>query len=309
MSCNKEIGGYFSLECGNEPLYHSGGVYLNSGRNALRYIIRAHKIKELYIPFYTCPVVVEAVNKENCNVTFYNLNSDFMPSDVFPEDSFVLYNNYFGVCGKQVQIMASRYSNLLVDNAQSFYSAPCGAASFYSPRKFFGLPDGGIAFCKPDTEQDYPVDTNSDLRCSHLLCRPLRGASAGYAEFCKNDSSLDESEIMRMSLLTCSLMGNIDYERIREKRLKNFYTLHHFLEPEKKWDLAADDVPMVYPYFTKDTELKKYLISNKIFVATYWPGLGQNCNDLQQHLVPLPLDQRYDTDDMEYIADVIKRKK
>ena len=112
-----------------------------------------------------------------------------------------------------------------------------------------------------------------------------------------------------MSSLTLSVMGNIDYNGIREKRLKNFHTLHQLLEPEKRWDLASDDVPMIYPYFTEDTDLKKYLINNNIFVATYWPGLAKKCRDMHLRLVPLPLDQRYNTADMEYIADVIRRKK
>ena len=264
MSCNKEIGGYFSLECGSSPLYHPEGIYLNSGRNALRHIIRSCKIKKLYVPDYTCPVVNDAVSRENCEIILYELNQDFIPINKFPKDAFVLYNNYFGVCGKQVQSMVARYPNLIVDNAQSFFSAPCGLASFYSPRKFFGLPDGGIAFCKSGIDQNYPIDTSSDFRFSHLLSRSLRGASAGYAEFCKNDASFDKLEIMKMSSLTLAIMGNIDYNGIREKRLKNFQTLHQLLEPEKKWDLASDDVPMIYPYFTKDADLKRYLINNNI---------------------------------------------
>ena len=309
MSCNKEIGGYFSLECGNTPLYHKEGLWLNSGRNALRHIIRLCRIRKIYVPSYTCPVVKEALSKENCEIIFYPLNLDFTPAVTFPDSAFVLYNNYFGVCGQLVRSMAERYPNLIVDNAQSFYSSPLGLASFYSPRKFFGLPDGGLAWCKTLDEVTYPADKESDLRCSHLLARPLRGAAAGYGEFCKNDTSFDELEIMQMSSLTRCLMGNIDYERVRSIRLKNFQVLHQLLEPEKQWDLAEDDVPMVYPYCTDAPDLREYLIKQHIFVATYWPGVSPDCHYLQSHILPLPLDQRYDTDDMKYIAHIIKSKK
>ena len=55
----KEIGGYFELERGPFKPYHDG-VYLNSGRNALRYIVRKLGIHKIHVPYYTCPVVFEA---------------------------------------------------------------------------------------------------------------------------------------------------------------------------------------------------------------------------------------------------------
>ena len=308
MSCNKEIGGYFGIECGHVPSYHKNGILLNSGRNALRHIVRTLQIREIYLPFYTCPVVHEAVRKENCKIVFYEINQDFIPVETFPPKAFIVYNNYWGVCGKQVQKMAAEYSNLIVDNAQSFYSDPRGRASFYSPRKFFGVPDGGIICSNDCVECGYPEDVSSDQRCSHLLTRPLRGAQAGYADFCKNDAAMENFDIMKMSSLTRAIMGNIDYQSIRECRLANFYTLHRLLEPEKQWNLAPDDVPMVYPYFTDDTELRDYLIKHKIFTAFYWPGIDSRCVTLRSRILSLPLDQRYGAEDMEYIVRVIKNK-
>ena len=49
---NREIGSYFELELPKEREYHENAISLNLGRNALRYIIRAHKIKKIYVPYY-----------------------------------------------------------------------------------------------------------------------------------------------------------------------------------------------------------------------------------------------------------------
>ena len=73
-------------------------VKLNTARNALRYIIKAFKIEELYIPYYICPSLRSAVKKENCKLIFYHIDNNFSPVLEFPKNAFVLYPNYFGVC-------------------------------------------------------------------------------------------------------------------------------------------------------------------------------------------------------------------
>ena len=305
MSCNKEIGGYFGLECSENIPYHSNGRFFNSGRNALRHILRAYNIKQIYVPHYTCPVVIDAIKKESCEIIFYTVTPDLKPAGYFPKNSVILYTNYFGVCGQTVKELALRHPHLIVDNAQSFYSKPAGLASFYSPRKFFGLPDGGIAICAEGKELEYPDDTESHNRASHLLIRHDLGASAGYSSFTDNDATLDDQEIMNMSSLTANLMGNIDYESARKARLRNFYFLNKYLEPDKNWDILPGDVPMVYPYFTDDPDLRKRLISNKIFVATYWNGTVGYASKLTESIIPLPIDQRYDLNDMKFIIETV----
>lgn len=148
----KAIGGYFELECGKSPLYHEDGVYLNICRNAIRYLIRALGIRKIHLPYYTCHVVAEAIAQENCEIIRYRLDREMMPAIEFPKDDFIIYNNYFGVLGKKVEVLSKIYPNLIVDNAQAFYSRPECRAAVYSPRKFFGLPDGGILRSK-----DIPV--------------------------------------------------------------------------------------------------------------------------------------------------------
>ena len=53
------------------------------------------------------------------------------------------------------------------------------------------------------------------------------------------------------------------------------------------------------------------LINNKIYVATYWPNVLEQCNqgDIEfkfaNNLLPLPIDQRYSIDDMNKIISII----
>ena len=310
----KPIGGYFELECGKMPQYHDNAVLLNSARNALRYIIRVYNIQEMFISYYTCPVVWDAISAEDCKIIPYDIDDNFMPIGEIPVDAFVLYNNYFCVCGANVEKMAAKYKKLIIDNAQAFFVPHATLATIYSPRKFFGLPDGGIALCELRLSTGFEKSVSYDL-CSHLLKRLDLGANAGYADFQTNDSSLKNREIQAMSHLTIALMGNIDYDFARQRRLENFMTLHSVLGQQNqiKIALSDDDVPMVYPFRTDDATLRARLIENQIFIAKYWPSEpNSDCmssvpaQSMADTIIPLPIDQRYDENDMKRILEVVQ---
>ncbi len=305
MNCYKEIGGFFSIEANlYKNDYHHDGIKLNSARNAFRYILRALAIKKIAVPNYTCPVVIEAAVSEGCELIRYDVGLDFLPSIEFDEDVNVLYTNYFGVNGHNVDMLLQKYRNLIIDNSQSFYSKPKGIASFYSPRKFFGLPDGGIAYCHKKLGEELQKDI-SYTRCSHLLKRVDIGAENAYDDFRKNDRDLDDKPILTMSLLTDLLMSNIDFESIKKRRLSNFKFLSESLD--QKYQLADDDVPMVFPYVCNmnNRNLREKLIQNKIYVARYWPNVDSALVDI---IIPLPIDQRYDIYDMSKIVNIIKNE-
>lgn len=306
---SKEIGGYFGLEIADFNCKNKfDAVALNDARNCLRYVIRAYGIKEIYLPFYTCPVVWQSVQKENCRIKFYHIDENFYPAQDFPENANILYTNYFGVCAKNVKKLSEKYQNLIVDNAQAFYMPKFGIASFNSIRKFFGVSDGAFLFCDKRLDEQFEKDV-SYKRFSHLLKRIDVGAQAGYEDFCLNDDSLKNEDIKFMSNLTAAILNTIDMETVRQKRIDNFNVLHSKLAASNQLTLNLDnmDVPMVYPYLIKDDYLKKILIKNKIYVATYWNPLPEDYQEgfFQKYLIPLPIDQRYNSSDLMHVLDII----
>ena len=128
---------------------------LNLARNSLRYIVRAYNIKEMFIPYYLCRVIRQALKKENCKPVFYHIDDNFMPSQEFPQSAFILYPNYFGICDKNVKILAKKYPFLIVDNAHSFYSTPKGFAAFNSARKFMPVYNGSYLWIKATKVNQY----------------------------------------------------------------------------------------------------------------------------------------------------------
>jgi hypothetical protein len=302
----REIGGYLELECYGSAPFHKGGILLNSARNALRWFVRNKGIRKIHTPRYTCPVVCAALKAENCTIEFYDIGIDWMPTQEFPKEDWLLWNNYFGICDKQASELASKYPNLVLDNAQAFYAAPIAVANIYSPRKFFGLPDGGILVC----HEFLPLPEETDVshqRASHLLMRHDLGANAAFAEFQKNDSSLENEPVRRMSKLTQNLSSNINYEQAKQKRIQNFDFLSERLDGLNglKFSKTEGDVPLAYPFLTKNPNLRKALIANKIYVATYWPGVKP---PFEGDLLPLPIDQRYGTPEMERIVEALTKE-
>ena len=112
----KDIGGYieFGINTISEP-YHKDALAINSARNGIVYAIHAYDIKEIYVPYYTCPVVWQAIEKTGCKLKFYNINELLLPAQDFEEDAYIVYTNYFGICAKNVKTLAKKYKNLIVE--------------------------------------------------------------------------------------------------------------------------------------------------------------------------------------------------
>ena len=111
-------------------------------RDALKYLILNFKIKEIFIPYYLCDVIRHSIFEVGCKPIFYHIDDNFMPTQDFPKESFILYPNYFGICDKNVDTLIKKYPKLIVDNAHAFYAKPKGFASFNSERKFRPVQNG-----------------------------------------------------------------------------------------------------------------------------------------------------------------------
>ncbi|WP_455607297.1 hypothetical protein [Bacteroides sp.] len=320
----KELGGYFSLELNQERIgtFHSQGIYLNSGRNALEYILLSlPKVKKIWVPYFTCDVLLEPLKKLNVPYSFYHINEqlELCENIQLDSDEYLLVTNYYGIKDEYICELALRYSSqLIVDNAQALFAEPIKEIkSIYSPRKYVGIPDGGIAYMDNGIDiHRFDIDVSYE-RCSHLLKRIELGAGAGYTDFKENSHKLQGQPIKRMSKLTRVLLGSIDFGYIRNKRRDNFKLLHECLSSTNRLlinDLESFSCPMVYPYYTSDCTLKKVLIENKVFVATYWPNVFEWCHEksleykLANNIIAIPIDQRYSEREMEYICNIINTK-
>ena len=312
----KEIGGYLGLESLVSKELYKDLIAVNNARNALLYILKAKRIKKLYIPYYLCDSVSGVCEREGYAYEQYSVGEDFLPvfDKTLGEDEYLYVVNSYGQLDNNVIIeLKEKYGNVICDNVQAFFQPPVnGIDTVYSCRKFFGVPDGGYVATDKLIDEPLEEDHSRD-RMKHILGRFECGrGSDHYEDFKQNDCLFDTLELRAMSRLTHNIMGAVDYEVVKDARSRNFNVLNELLGQKNSLKVKSVDGPYAYPFYCENgAEVRKKLIEQKIFVATLWPN-ALDCEDAlarrySENILPLPCDQRYDSEDMMRIAQEVSK--
>ena len=182
----REIGGYFELEQLIHKEYYPNLIALSHARNSLLYVLKARKIRKLYIPFFLCNSVSDLCNREGYRYEYYHIDKNFMPvfeADLQPGEYLYVVNYYGQIDEQKAKLLHCRYGNVIFDNVQAFFQQPvAGMDTIYSCRKFFGVPDGAYLATDAKLDEPLPADTSKD-RMEHVLGRFEGAASDYYAVF------------------------------------------------------------------------------------------------------------------------------
>ena len=308
----KAIGGYFELELPSHQEFHSEATALNSGRFCLEYILRCRKYSMVYVPYFTCNSAIEPIIKLNIPHKFYHIDESYRIIDNINllDGEALMYTNYWGLQNDYCQELAKKYgSKLILDYTQAFFSKPLlGIDTFYSCRKFFGVPDGGYVYTTAKADFDIEQDV-SFSRLDSLIKRIDISPEAGYDDFRKCSESFHEMPIRYMSNFTKRMMRSIDYQLTSHIRRENYKILQQSFGGKI---LCDGEIPMIFPYRLENGQTtRNRLIQNKIFVAKYWPNVdewaGKNATEtrMANNIIPLPVDQRYGKEDMKFIIKLI----
>lgn len=316
-----EIGGYFGMDL---PYYGEAfpdTIKFQSGRAALRAALVSADIKHVLLPAYICDSVIQAIVDAGAGVETYRLDNSLCPIDCpnsLPEKSALLYVNYFGLCEANVTHLLEKIpgNQLIIDNSQALFSQSANVlATIYSPRKFVGVPDGGLLVASgvkvnvPEYE-----DTGTLARVRPLLLRMAYTAKDGYPEYLKSEKAFNDTKPLKMSRLSKRILNSIDMVAVKSQRRENFLMLAARLDKINlnKWELDSESVPLCYPLVVGwDVErLKKSLVDKGIYIPTYWPEVKPRATDGVEHrlinfCLAIPCDQRYSLDQMSYLADEI----
>lgn len=318
----KEFGGYLPLELsdGDELFdqYKDAKVgRFNSGRACIVAAVRALRPSKLYIPYYNCSVVREALEAAGFSYERYRLTSELEPDlEALGEGEWMLYVNYFGTSSdEKIRGIADKYKNVIFDNTQAFYAKPVldgRCLNVYSPRKFVGLIDGGYlvwngAFDVPD---DYPVDVSWE-RGSFLLKSIELGTNAAYRENLDSKTCLADG-IRRMSALTRRMLKSVNYSELAARRDRNYRVLIKRFGDVNALKLPMNGyAPFVYPLVVEDPELRRRVVEKKIYVPQWWKYLLSEVPEdsveawLSRWLLPMPIDHRYTEQDMDDMAEIV----
>lgn len=316
MSHN-EYGGYIEYENYHGKYFHNEAVALNCGRNCLAYLIETKNIRKIHLPYFLCATVENICKNYDVEIQYYNIDKNFLPKfeHEIEEDEFLYVVNYYGQIGNEkIEQWKEKYSNLIVDNSQAYFQMPVdGVDTIYTCRKYFGVADGAFLYTdkqkQEELEQDYSYE-----RMHFLLGRYEKGANEFYSEYVANNKQFNDAPILNMSRLTRNLLRGIDYSKVEERRTDNFAILHDLLKKYNMLELSVPNGAFMYPLYIKDgAKIRNKCRENKIYIPILWPDVFETCDDsmleydMAENILPIPIDQRYDRNDMKYIVEVIER--
>ena len=306
-----EIGGYIELDRYRGGILHDGAVALNCGRNALAYLIKSKKINKILLPYFVCSSVMDVCKREGVDIRYYSIGMDFLPSGIrLKNDEWLYIVNYYGqISNMTILELKKKYQNIIIDNAQAYYQMPVdGVDTLYTCRKFFGVADGAFLYTDAALDESLRIDESFD-RMHFLLGRFERTASEFYSEYSANNNIFANEPVKRMSRLTANLLRAIDYEHVKSVRTINFACLHRYFSEINKLSLTVPDGAFMYPlYIENGASIRKKLQEEKIYIPTLWPDVFDLCEksqteyDMAMNILPLPVDQRYGTAEMDYLS-------
>jgi hypothetical protein len=313
------IGGYFEIELPPKRApVHGDAIRFQSARAAFLALLCHRRPSRVWMPTYICDAMLAPLAILGIGCGFYSLSADFdIAEDVELGDGEIfLCVNHFGVFEKACSSAIERYGaqRVVVDCAQDFFATPKKCLGVvYSPRKFFGVPDGGLLVTDLDVARPVRRHELKDAQILHLVRRLAGDPEAGYASYMTAEAEFARIEPEALSAMTERILAGIDLERVAMARRTNFEFLHARLSASNRLSLKPTDkyVPLCYPYLARTPTLRERLRESRVYTATYWPevarrsGSGTFEKDLATNLIAIPCDQRYGEEQMARVVDLI----
>jgi dTDP-4-amino-4,6-dideoxygalactose transaminase len=333
------IGGMFGLEevlpnlngC-TPPFLKGRDIFLANGRSGIWLLIELLSPSQVWMPSYLCGGMLPAVDQSATDVRFYEVDYDLaVPSlewldNVRPGDLVILID-YFGFpCDSSCAARAKEQGAWVLEDAcQALLSGEVGQFSdfvVFSPRKFLGVPDGGVLILNRELDcQDIdltppPAEWWLKAFSASVLRREfdIHGGNRHWFKLFQEADSTGPIGYYAMSELSKALLRHsFDYSTIAQRRIDNYKFLTEVLGDIALFpSLSANIVPLGFPIRVKNRDrLRQMLLDHQIYPPVHWPIQGivprkfRDSHKLADEIMTLPCDQRYDRRDMKRMVSVI----
>ncbi|MFT3733883.1 MAG: DegT/DnrJ/EryC1/StrS family aminotransferase [Rhodocyclaceae bacterium] len=330
------IGGFFAFEAQTARAATASGVLASwqgarpaslfgNARSALAALIAHSRPRKVWMPAFACHALVEAVPAEQ--LAWYAVGDTLTPDTaalarrVQPGD-MLLGINYFGY-GPDPDFLAFSTAHddlvLVEDCAHSLApDAPWGHWRLFSPRKLFGVADGGVLVqCRGDGAMPVatrPAATPWQSWQACMLRFEDHDGTRNAEWFAANQAHEAQMSVndQGMTQLSRHLLANLDPAPWIARRRENHAVLAAQLA---RWQLPLPGRHSQAPFafvLQLDPALRfsvlAQLHAEGIFAAVHWRNLPSPAADfaaehrLAASLISLPCDHRYDADDMHRVA-------
>lgn len=299
--------------------------------------------KNALIPAFTCVTVIEPFKKHNYKIFTYNIDNTLKTNIeeikrliIKNQIKVVLFHRYFGfdTC-KNWDLLINYFKDkdviFIEDKTQCIYSEFKELETDYvigSLRKWDAIPDGGIALCREGKFYNKPKKfnlkmVNTKLKASYMKYNYIvknEGKKEEFRELYEKAAELlyAENEYFCMSPISMAIYNTLNIDFLKMRRKKNYETLYQGIVNLKKIriltpKLTKEDVPLYLALYIENREkLQKYLAEQKIYAPIIWPFedkilmVEKSTMDIYNNILCIPIDQRYDVEDMKRILKCIE---
>jgi hypothetical protein len=338
MSKPVEIGGVFGLpDCGEIgsrgrwPALQTPRVNCANGRCAL-YLLSLHlETKCVWLPAYLCDAIASAFHAAGVKLRFYAVSAALRIEDLawlqeINDGDLVLLIDYFGFpCDQNVIAKAQEMGAVVVEDAsQAMLLSPQTRADYlvYSPRKFLGVPDGGLLVSPNGARLPAlpltPPPTDWWLKSFAAVLQrresDLSGAKRNWLQLFQQSEANAPCGPYAMSQLSAMLIDRaFDYDDIGRRRRENYSRLSERLARFAVFTRLPDRVvPLGFPIRVANRDaVRQALFEANIFPPVHWPLAElvpphfEESHSLSREILTLVCDQRYDLPDMDRTAEIV----
>jgi len=315
---------------GRTPFQDGRFLFLANARSALSLLIRHLSPRRVWLPSYLCSALVEAASSR---AAFYDVGSDLRSDGswlgrIRPGDLSV-FIDYFGVHFDARSAAGAKAAGAWVvqDCAQGLWrrtSPPGVDFMLYSPRKFIGVPDGGILGWKGRVELQDERLKNAPQAGLTLAGRASRGRRAfdhmggdrkWFRDYQKSEARQPIGPYA-MSAVSRRIICSYPFaSRDSRKRRENYSVLATELKQFAVFRSPGLGAPLGFPIRVRNRDnVRAALFENEIYPAVHWPLDGvvprgfSESHALSREILTLPCDQRYNSKDMRRMAGIVRER-
>jgi dTDP-4-amino-4,6-dideoxygalactose transaminase len=328
------IGGVFGLAELRDtastpiPFLKDTHILLANASSGLALLVERLRPSQVWLPSYLCGSLLQAVGKARTTVRFYGVESDLTsePSglDEVGDNDMVVVIDYFGFPNALLTTLGglAHRAWIVEDASHALLTGTVGLhADFvlFSPRKFLGVPDGGILVSKePAGWEDVVLNAPPARWWLTALAATARrgefdrrGGSREWFDLFRESEANQPIGAYRMSELSeMILTHSFDYAEIGLKRRENYRHLAESLGRIALFpELEEGVVPLGFPIRVGERDaVRRRLFDQDIYPPVHWslsgiiPERFAESHLLSAEILTLPCDQRYGRQDMERMA-------
>lgn len=297
----------------------------------------------LLMPAYCCHSMVDPFKKAGWKVVYYRLNNDLTVDLDYlkrvllaTKPKSVLTMNFYGSASTYEAISLIKNCIPTCICIEDFSHCTFSLANIYnkqvdfyvtSIRKSIGVCDGAVIISKIAVDESCIEDrvTNfvtvrhqcQNLKASYTYSQDVSQKNIFYKELRSQEIELDAFVgVHRISEIGMKMLNTVNGESIRYARQNNMTHILNLLKGKLEIvpgiERCLDGAPFSLPILVKNRdEVQQKLAKRGVYAPVLWPICDEArsvcpiSSKMSDEMLSIPIDQRYNYDDIEDIAKII----